>query len=95
MSTEIYFASNYRDLCEQYGTAAGFQFEFSCWRCHDTWRSPFEPYQSGRLASWLGRAIGMASGLLGRGGSGGSPAADGRAGGGGGRGRAAARPRAS
>lgn len=80
MSTEIYFASNYRDLCEQYGTAAGFQFEFSCWRCHDTWRSPFEPYHGGRLASWLSRAIGMASGALGRVGSGVSTAADGLAG---------------
>ncbi|MCC3769650.1 zinc ribbon domain-containing protein [Streptomyces sp. UNOC14_S4] len=80
MSTEIYFASNYRDLCEHYGTAAGFQFEFSCWRCHDTWRSPFEPYHSGRLASWLSRAVGMATGAFGRVGSGVSTAVDGLAG---------------
>ncbi|RLU81350.1 hypothetical protein CTZ27_32975 [Streptomyces griseocarneus] len=80
MSTEIYFASNYRDLCEHYGTAAGFQFEFSCWRCHDTWRTPFEPYRSGRLASWLSRAVGMATGAFGQVGSGVSTAVDGLAG---------------
>ncbi|GAA0432506.1 zinc ribbon domain-containing protein [Streptomyces luteireticuli] len=66
MGEEIYFGGNYRDLCEHSGTAAGFQFEFSCWRCHDTWRSSFEPYRSGRLASWLNKGIGAASGVLGR-----------------------------
>lgn len=80
MSTEIYFSNNYRDLCEQHGTGAGFQFEFSCGRCHDTWRSPFEAYTSGRVAGWLGRAVSTAWGMFGRTGYGVSSAADGLAG---------------
>lgn len=80
VSNEIYFAGNYRDLCQQHGTAAGFQFEFYCSRCHDTWRSPFEPYRGGRLAGWLGKGIGAASGLLGKVVSEVSTAADGLAG---------------
>ncbi|GAA3047970.1 hypothetical protein GCM10020000_30220 [Streptomyces olivoverticillatus] len=80
MSTEISFANNYRDMCERYGTAAGFQFEFYCSRCHDTWRCPFEPYRGGRLAEWLNRGISTASGLLGSVGSGVGSAAEGLAG---------------
>ncbi|MEU1827349.1 MULTISPECIES: zinc ribbon domain-containing protein [Streptomyces] len=94
MSTEIYFANNYRDLCEQHGTASGFQFEFYCWRCHDTWRSPFEPYRGGRLAGWLNRGIGTASGLLGRAWWGVTSAAEGLAGSGWGNARDAAFQRA-
>ncbi|MFF4145457.1 hypothetical protein ACFY0A_29665 [Streptomyces sp. NPDC001698] len=55
MSTEIYFNNNHRDLCEQHGTGAGFQFEFYCSRCSDTWRSPFEPFRAGQMAGWLSR----------------------------------------
>ncbi|NJP43276.1 double zinc ribbon domain-containing protein [Actinacidiphila epipremni] len=80
MTAEIYFSNNYRDLCEEHGTGAGFQFEFSCGRCSDTWRSPFEAYNSGRLASWVGKGVNAAYGLLGRTGSGVSSAADGLAG---------------
>ncbi|KNB50703.1 zinc ribbon domain-containing protein [Streptomyces caatingaensis] len=65
MGNETYFGGDYRDLCEHYGTAAGFQFEFSCRRCHDTWRSAFEPYRSGRLAGWLGRGVGAVPGPFG------------------------------
>jgi hypothetical protein len=68
-SSEIHFSNNHRDLSEQYGTGAGFQFEFSCQRCNDTWRSPFQPYTSGRMAGWLDKAAGTAWGVLGRTGS--------------------------
>ncbi|MEW1720809.1 zinc ribbon domain-containing protein [Streptomyces sp. NPDC093109] len=94
MSTEIYFSNNYRDLCEQQGTGAGFQFEFSCSRCQDTWRSPFEPYTSGRVAGWVSRGVSAAWGLFGRTGSGVSNAADGLAGAGYGSSRDAAFQRA-
>ena len=69
MSNEIYFSNNYRDLCEQRGTGAGFQFEFSCSRCADTWRSAFKPYTSGRAAGWADRVVGSAWGAFGRAGS--------------------------
>jgi hypothetical protein len=80
MSAEIYFSDNYRDLCQEHGTGAGFQFEFSCRRCYDTWRSPFEAYTSGRAASWVGKGVNAAWGMLGRTGYGVSSAADGLAG---------------
>jgi hypothetical protein len=80
MSSEIYFSSNYRDMCQEHGTGAGFQFEFSCRRCQDTWRSAFEAYTSGRVAGWLGKGVNAAYGVLGRGGYGMSSAADGLAG---------------
>ena len=66
MSSEIYFSNNYRDMCLQNGTGAGFQFEFSCQRCRDTWRSAFQPYAGGRVAGWLDKTAGMAWGALGR-----------------------------
>jgi hypothetical protein len=94
MSTEIYFANNYRDMCEQYGTGAGFQFEFSCSRCQDTWRSPFEPYSGARLAGWLNRGVNAASGLFGRVGNEITNAAEGLAGQGWGSARDAAFERA-
>ncbi|GAA1899803.1 hypothetical protein GCM10009716_07010 [Streptomyces sodiiphilus] len=65
MTGETAFSRNYRDLSRRQGTEAGFQFEFSCSRCRDAWRSPFEPYGSGRAAGWLGRGAGMARSLLG------------------------------
>jgi hypothetical protein len=80
VSSEIYFSNNYRDLCQEHGTGAGFQFEFSCARCQDTWRSPFEAYTSARLAGWVGKGVSAAWGALGRTGSGVSSAADGLAG---------------
>ncbi|MEF2251058.1 hypothetical protein V4D00_11565 [Ralstonia solanacearum] len=45
--SDLHFSNNYRDLCIQSGTGAGFQFEFYCQCCSDTWRSPFAPYRSG------------------------------------------------
>lgn len=80
MQNEIYFSNNYRDMCEQYGTGAGFQFEFSCSRCSDTWRSPFEAFTTGRAAGWVSKGVGAAWSLLGGNGSTISNAADGLAG---------------
>ncbi|MGF1428640.1 double zinc ribbon domain-containing protein [Kitasatospora sp. LaBMicrA B282] len=65
MSSEIYFSSNHRDLCEQYGTGAGFQFEFNCQRCYDAWRSPFEAFTTGRAAGWIGKGVSAAWRVLG------------------------------
>ena len=62
---EIQFGKNYTDLCVQSGVGAGFQFEFFCERCNDTWRSPFETYRSARASGWLGKAAGLFSGVLG------------------------------
>ncbi|MEU4114097.1 zinc ribbon domain-containing protein [Kitasatospora sp. NPDC028055] len=80
MSSEIYFSNNYRDLCEQYGTGAGFQFEFSCYRCSDTWRSPFERFTTGQVAGWLGKGVSAAWNLIGGSANTISNAADGLAG---------------
>ncbi|MDB1088285.1 zinc ribbon domain-containing protein [Streptomyces sp. ACA25] len=80
MSSEISFSRNYRDLSNRNGTDAGFQFEFSCSHCRDAWRSPFEPYASGRAAGWLQRGSGLASQLFGQTGRTVSRAADGLAG---------------
>ncbi|MFB6962986.1 zinc ribbon domain-containing protein [Streptomyces sp. NPDC057611] len=81
MSTEIYFNNNHRDLCEQHGTGAGFQFEFYCSRCSDTWRSPFEPFRAGQMAGWLSRGANAAWSVIGGGAARGvSDAADGLAG---------------
>ena len=65
MGTEIYFSNNHRDLCVQQGTGAGFQFEFSCSRCWDTWRSPFEPFRAGQMAGWLSRGVNAAWSVIG------------------------------
>jgi rRNA maturation endonuclease Nob1 len=65
MAEELSFSNNYTDVSQQYGTGAGFQFEFYCECCRDTWRSPFEPYRSAQAAGWLQRMGGVASSLLG------------------------------
>lgn len=65
MSDDLHFAENYRDLCQQSGTGAGFQFEFYCECCNDTWRSPFAPYLSGQASGWVQRASGLVGSLLG------------------------------
>ncbi|WP_329565272.1 double zinc ribbon domain-containing protein [Kitasatospora sp. NBC_01266] len=80
MTTEIYFTNNHRDLCEQYGTGAGFQFEFNCQRCQDTWRSPYEAFTTGRAAGWISKGVGAAWNMLGGSGNTISNAADGLAG---------------
>ena len=64
MADELKFSDNHSDLCEETGTRAGFQFEFSCERCGDTWRTNFVPYKSGQAAEWLGRASGLFGGAL-------------------------------
>ncbi len=63
--SEIQFAKNYNDHCKSQGVDAGFQFEFYCERCSDTWRSAFVPYRSGQASGWLGKATGMFGGALG------------------------------
>ncbi|MFD8479399.1 zinc ribbon domain-containing protein [Kitasatospora sp. NPDC059673] len=93
--SEIYFSNNYRDLSEQHGTGAGFQFEFSCSRCYDTWRSPFEPFRTGQAASWINKGVSAAWSLIGGNASNGlTNAADGLAGASWGSGRDAAFQRA-
>lgn len=63
--SDLHFSNNYRDLCIQSGTGAGFQFEFYCQCCSDTWRSPFEPYRSGQASGWMREAGGLLGGLFG------------------------------
>jgi rRNA maturation endonuclease Nob1 len=65
MSDDLHFADNYRDLCLRSGTGAGFQFEFYCECCNDTWRSPFAPYRSGQASGWMQEASSLLGGLLG------------------------------
>jgi hypothetical protein len=57
---------NFHDISTGTGDAgAGFQFEFSCQHCGDTWRSAFTPYRKGQAASLLSR---LSSFLVGTGG---------------------------
>lgn len=62
---EIRFADNYNDLSEETGVRAGFQFEFFCERCGDTWRSCFVSYRAGQASGWLSRAAGVIGGMMG------------------------------
>jgi membrane protease subunit (stomatin/prohibitin family) len=59
--SEIQFSDNYNDL----STDAGFQFEFHCEHCGETWRSPFDRYAAGTAESLLGAAEGMFGGIFG------------------------------
>lgn len=63
LSEELWFSQNHRDLSQQYGDDAGFDFEFYCERCGDTWRSGYERYGMGRATGWLRRAGNMAGGV--------------------------------
>jgi membrane protease subunit (stomatin/prohibitin family) len=65
MSGDFKFANNATDLSEQSGARAGFQFDFRCEICGDTWRSDFVAFRSGQAADWLGRASGFFGGALG------------------------------
>ncbi|WP_194898072.1 zinc ribbon domain-containing protein [Catenulispora pinisilvae] len=58
----LWFSNNHRDYSNQSGNDAGFEFEFYCQRCNDTWRSGFEPYRAARAAGWIRRAANMAHG---------------------------------
>lgn len=62
---EVKFADNYRDMCEESGARAGFQFEFFCERCNMTWQSDFVPFRSGQAAAWMDKASGFLGGVLG------------------------------
>jgi hypothetical protein len=62
---EVRFGDNYRDLCVESGVNAGFQFEFFCERCGDSWRTQFVPYRSGQASGWLGKVGSMVGGILG------------------------------
>ncbi len=43
--------TNYRDISTNPGAVgAGFQFEFACESCGDTWKTPFKPYRAGQVA---------------------------------------------
>ena len=64
--SEIQFSKNYNDLSEQHGVKAGFQFEFYCERCSETWRAEFVPFRTGQASGWLGKAAGAFGGVLGR-----------------------------
>lgn len=59
------FSDNYTDLSEEDGARAGFQFEFTCERCGDAWRSEFVPFKAGQAAEWVGKAAGIFGGVLG------------------------------
>ena len=63
---EIQFSDNYSDHCIQHGVDAGFQFEFYCERCNDTWRTNFVPYRGAQASGWLSKAAGMFGGVLGQ-----------------------------
>lgn len=62
---ELKFSDNYNDLSQQRGVNAGFQFEFYCERCNETWRTEFESYVGGQASGWLGKAAGIFGGVLG------------------------------
>ena len=48
--------TNYRDISPQASDlGAGFQFEFFCESCGDTWKTPFKPYRSGQVAGLFRR----------------------------------------
>ena len=65
VTAEIYFSNNYRDLCEEQGTGRD-SSSSSLQPLPDTWRSPFEAYAGGRMASWVGKGVNAAWGMLGR-----------------------------
>lgn len=48
--------TNYRDISPPSGdVGAGFQFEFVCGCCGETWKTPFKPYRSGQAAGLFRR----------------------------------------
>jgi membrane protease subunit (stomatin/prohibitin family) len=62
---EIQFSDNHTDRSVSSGVNAGFQFDFHCERCNDTWRSPWVAYTRGQASGWLSRASGLLGGMLG------------------------------
>jgi membrane protease subunit (stomatin/prohibitin family) len=65
VSGDFKFADNSTDLSQQSGPRAGFQFDFRCEHCGDTWRSDFVAFKQGQASEWLGRASGFLGGALG------------------------------
>lgn len=59
--SEIRFSDNHRDL----STQSGFQFEFYCERCGESWRAPFDRYAAGTLEGVLGAASNLFGGVFG------------------------------
>lgn len=66
MSEMLWFSNNYSDMSRQNGQDIGFEFEFRCQRCSETWRSGFTPYKLGKASGWLRQASELASGATGR-----------------------------
>ena len=57
---------NFRDVTATTSDiGAGFQFEFFCQRCNETWRSPFKPYRTGQLTGLLSRSSALTGELAG------------------------------
>ena len=49
-------STNYRDISPPAGdVGAGFQWEFVCESCGETWKSPFRPYRAGQAAGLFRR----------------------------------------
>jgi hypothetical protein len=48
---------NYRDVGSYGGGSPGFQFEFTCACCANTWKSPFKPYRKGQLAGFVSNLL--------------------------------------
>jgi len=65
MSEELWFSNNYSDMSRQSGMDAGFEFEFRCQRCSQTWRSGFTAYKLAKASGWLHQATELASSRLG------------------------------
>lgn len=59
--SEIRRSDNFRDL----STPSGFQFEFYCEGCGDSWRSPFDRYAAGTVDGLLGAADSLLGGFFG------------------------------
>lgn len=56
--------TNYSDISKRGASVrAGFQFEFRCHCCSQTWSSPFKPYRRGRLAGILAGAARLIPGF--------------------------------
>jgi hypothetical protein len=48
--------TNFRDISTPLGdVGAGFQFEFFCESCGDTWKTPFKPYRAGQATGLFRR----------------------------------------
>jgi Double zinc ribbon len=49
--------TNYRDIGSYGGSSPGFQFEFTCSNCANTWRSAFKPYRKGQVAGFISNLL--------------------------------------